>query len=73
MGLICDGHEEKLLRLFIAIEANRQNRRGGNGHQRSDKTSNRGNRELKRLECTVNYKVKGSSKVGGKGNAGKSC
>jgi hypothetical protein len=43
------------------------------GIQRSGKTGNRGNRELKRLECTVNYEVKGSSKVSGKGRAGKYC
>jgi hypothetical protein len=34
LGLICDGHEEQLLVLFTAIEANRQNRRGGSGYHR---------------------------------------
>jgi hypothetical protein len=43
----CDGHEEELLALFTAIESNRQNRRGDSGYQRSGKTGNRGNRELK--------------------------
>jgi hypothetical protein len=71
LGLICNGHEEDLLALFTAIKANRQNKRGGSGYHRSSKTRNRGNRELKRLEYTVNYEVKESSKVSGKGRASK--
>ena len=32
---------------------------------------NCGDRELKRLECTVNYDAKSSTKVSGKGRNGK--
>jgi hypothetical protein len=61
------------LALVTAIEANRLNRRGGSGQQGSDKSRNQGNCELKWLECMVNYDVKGSSKVSGKGRVGKYC
>jgi hypothetical protein len=70
LGLVCDGHEDELMALFIAIEANRLNRKGGSGHQSGDKVGNHGNHELKRLECTVNYDVKGLATVSGKGRNG---
>jgi hypothetical protein len=73
MGSECDGHEEKLMALFTAIEANRNNRKGGNATKKGDKGGNRSNRELKRLENTVNYDVKGSAIVSGKGRNGKFC
>jgi hypothetical protein len=73
LGLNCDGHEEELLALFTAIEAKRMNRKGGSSQQKGDKVGNRGNRELKRLECTVNYDVKGSATMTGKGRNGKFC
>ena len=49
LGLVCDGHEEELMVLFTAIEANRNNRKEGNGNKRGDKVGNHGNRELKQL------------------------
>jgi hypothetical protein len=73
LGLICDGHEEDLLALFAAIEANRHNKKRGSDQQRSDRSGNKGNCELKGLECTLNYDVKGASKVSGKGRAVKYC
>jgi hypothetical protein len=73
LGSECDGHEEKLMALFTAIEANRNNRKGGNATKKGDKGGNRSNRELKRLESTVNYDVKGSAIVSGKGRNGKFC
>jgi hypothetical protein len=73
LGSECDGHEEELMALFAAIEANRNNRKGGNANKKGDKVGNRSNRELKRLESTVNYDVKGSAIVSGKGRNGKFC
>jgi hypothetical protein len=73
LGSECDGHEEKLMALFTAIEANRNNRKGGNATKKGDKGGNRSNRELKRLKSTVNYDVKGSAIVSGKGRNGKFC
>jgi hypothetical protein len=61
------------MELFSAIEATRINRKGGSGNKRGDKVGNRGNRELKRLECTVNYDAKGLAIVSGKGRNGKFC
>jgi hypothetical protein len=63
LGSEIGGHEEELMALFTAIEASRNNRKVGN----------RSNRELKRLESTVNYDVKGLAIVSGKGRNGKFC
>jgi hypothetical protein len=73
LGSECDGNEEELMALFTAIEANRNNRKGGNANKKGDKVGNRSNRELKRLESTVNYDAKGSAIVSGKGRNGKFC
>jgi hypothetical protein len=45
----------------------------GNANKKGDKVGNRSNRELKRLESIVNYDVKGSPIVSGKGRNGKFC
>jgi hypothetical protein len=73
LGVVCDGYEKELMELFAAIEDSRINRKGRNGNKRGDKVGNRGNRELKRLECTVNYDAKGSVTASGKGRNGKFC
>jgi hypothetical protein len=73
LGSECDGHEEELMAIFTAIEANRNNKKGGKANRKGDKVGNRSNRELKRLENTVKYDVKGSAIVSGKGRNGKFC
>jgi hypothetical protein len=73
LGSEIDGHEEELMALFTAIEASRNNRKWGNANKKGGKMGSRSNRELKRLKSTVNYDVKGSATVSGKGRNGKFC
>jgi hypothetical protein len=73
LGSEIDGHEEELMALFTAIEASRNNKKGGNANKKGDKVGNRSNREIKGLKSTVNYDVKGSAIVRGKGRNGKFC
>jgi hypothetical protein len=73
LGSEIDGHEEELMALFTAIEASRKNKKGGNANKKGDKVGNRSNREIKGLKSTVNYDVKGSAIVRGKGRNGKFC
>ena len=73
IGLVCDRHEKELMELFSTIEATRINRKGGSGNKRGDKVGNHRNRELKQLECTMNYDVKVSATMSGKGRYGTFC
>lgn len=55
VGVSCDGYESKLIQLFEELEASR-----GQGMCTSGgKARRKGVRELKRLECSVNYGAKG--------------
>jgi hypothetical protein len=55
VGLSCAGFEDKLMALFNDIEANRYSNRVGHDNTLSAKFGNRGQHEVKRLECSVNY------------------
>jgi len=73
VGLSCEGFENQLMALFAAIEASRPQSDVGSLPDLSGKSGNRGNRELKRLVCSVNYDGKGgqSHRVTWKGRGGK--
>lgn len=58
VGLSCKGFEDQLLALFPAIEASTYRNSSTSSPDLSFK-SNRGNRELKTLVCSVNYDNKG--------------
>jgi hypothetical protein len=72
VGLSCAGFEDKLMHLFNDIEAHRYSNRVGYDNNLSAKFLNRGQREVKRLECSVNYDGKGgqSSRLTRKGRVG---
>jgi hypothetical protein len=56
VGLSCLGLEDKLMvELFNDIEPHRYSNRVGHDNNLSAKFGNRGQREVKRLECLVNY------------------
>jgi hypothetical protein len=71
VGISCPGFEEKLLDLFNVIETQRFSDRMRQFNSPSP-MRNRGQREVKRLECSVNYEGKGgqSSRLTRKGRAG---
>jgi hypothetical protein len=51
--------------ILTAIEASRSHQ----GSASSSKLGNKGSRELRRLECSINYDSKGESSSHGKGKA----
>jgi hypothetical protein len=59
IGLACSGFEDKLMELFKDIEAHQCSNRVGHDNNLSAKFGNCGQREVKRLECSVNYDGKG--------------
>ena len=62
----CDGFEEKLLALFAEIEATRDGTVVGKGPSLHQMSGTKGMRELKRLNCSVNYEKKdGQTSRGG--------
>jgi len=69
VGLSCSGFEDKLMELFKDIEAHRYSNRVGHDNNLSATFRNREQREVKRLECLVNYNGKGgqSSRLARKG------
>jgi len=71
VGISCPGFEEKLMDLFNVIEAQRYSDRVRHNNNLSA-MGNRGQREVQRLECSVNYDGKGgqSSRLTRKGRAG---
>jgi hypothetical protein len=73
VGLSCYRYEDKLMALFNAIEANRYHSGVGHVTDLSAKFWNQGQCEVKRLECLVNYDVKGgqSSRMARKRRVGK--
>lgn len=56
VGLTCDGFEDKLMELVIAIDAKRNG--VGKASEMKAKTEKRSYRGLKRLACLVNYEAK---------------
>lgn len=71
VGISCPGLEEKMMELFNGIEAQRFSDRMRHNNN-SSAMGNRGHREVKRLECSVNYDGKGgqSSRLTRKGRVG---
>jgi hypothetical protein len=71
VGISCPGLEEKMMELFNGIEAQRFSDRVRQNNN-SSTMGNRGHREVKRLECSVNYDGKGgqSSRLTRKGRVG---
>jgi len=59
VGLSCAGFEDKLIALFNDIEAHHYSNGAGHVTNVSAKFGNRRQREVKRLECLVNYDMKG--------------
>jgi hypothetical protein len=59
VGLSCSGFEDKLMELFKDIEAQRYSNKVGHDNNLSAKFGNRGQCEVKRLECSMNYDGKG--------------
>lgn len=55
VSVSCDGYENRLLQPFEGLEANRGDELGTS----RGKTGRKGDRELKRLECSVNYEYQG--------------
>lgn len=51
----CDAYDNRLLQLFQQLEASRRQGMNTSG----GKTKRKGDRELKRLEYSVNYDIKG--------------
>lgn len=74
VGLFSEGFEDKIMTLFIAIEGSRHQNGLASAPNLCSKSSNRGNRELKRLVCSINYDLKGghSNRVKCKGR-GPTC
>jgi hypothetical protein len=61
VGVSCSGYENELMHLFEELET----RRGHEMYSPGGRARRRGDRELKRLECSINYDVKsGVSKKG---------
>jgi hypothetical protein len=71
VGISCPGLKEKMMDLFNGIEAQRFSDRVRHNNN-SSTMGNRGQREVKRLECSVNYDGKGgqSSRLTRKGRVG---
>jgi hypothetical protein len=71
VGISCPGFEDKLMDLFNVIEAHRYSDRVRHDNNLSA-MGNRGQREVKSLECSVNYDGKGgqSSRLTRKGRVG---
>jgi hypothetical protein len=65
VGLACEGFEDELMALFIAIEASRDQYGLASPSSSLSKFTNRRQHELKRLACSVNYDLKGGQSSGG--------
>jgi len=74
VGLSCDRYEDKLLALFEEIEATRNQTIAENMATATAVSGVKGQREIKRLDCSINYDKKGdqSNRRRGKGG-GFSC
>jgi hypothetical protein len=59
VGMSCPGFEDKLMDLFNDIEAHRYSDRVRHDNNLRATFGNCGQREVKRLECSVNYDGKG--------------
>lgn len=55
VGVSCDGYEDNLMHLFEELEI----RRGHGMCALGGRARRKGERELRRLECSINYDVKG--------------
>jgi hypothetical protein len=64
VGVSCEGFEEQFMAILTAIEAGRPQKVRGS----FSNCGSKGNRELKRLECSINYdsKFENSSRAFGK-------
>jgi hypothetical protein len=58
MGVLCEGFDEQFMAILTIIEASRLPKGSGS----ISKLGNKGNRELKRLECSINYASKSECK-----------
>jgi hypothetical protein len=63
VGVSCVGFEEQFMALLTFIEASCSHKVSAS----SSKLGNKGSRELRRLECSINYDSKGESSSCGKG------
>lgn len=67
VGLSCEGFKDQMLALFSAIEASRHQNRLVSVPDVCFRTTNKGNQELKRLVCSVNYDINGGQSNKGRG------
>jgi hypothetical protein len=74
VGVSCDHYEDKLLALFEEIEARRVQSLADSLAMVTTASGVKGQREIKRLDCSINYEKKGkqSNRRRGKGR-GMSC
>jgi hypothetical protein len=73
VGLLCEGFEDERA-LFTAIEARRHQNGLADSPSSISKLGNRGQRELKRLACSINYDLKRGHSSRGKGKGrGPTC
>lgn len=74
VGLSCEGFEDEVKALFTAIEASRHQNGLADSPSSISKLGNRGQRELKRLACSINYDLKRGHSSRGKGKGrGPAC
>jgi hypothetical protein len=75
VGLSCEGYEEKdLMALLTTIESGQFQGDQASPSGPLSKSANRGQRELKRFACSINYDLKGFHSSRGKGKGrGSSC
>jgi hypothetical protein len=73
VGLSCEGFEDQMMAMFTMIQASQHQNSLASTPDLCSKSANRGNRELKRLVCPVNYDIKGghSNRVKGEGRGSK--
>lgn len=67
VGLSCEGFKDQMLALFSAIEASRHQNGLVSVPDVCFRTTNKGNQELKRLVCSVNYDINGGQSNKGRG------
>jgi hypothetical protein len=70
VGVSCDQYEDKLLVLFEQIEARRVHSLTDFLAMVTTASGVKGQREIKRLDCSMNYDKKGSNLIEGEGRVG---
>lgn len=61
LGMPCDEFEKEIMALFASIEANHKDVLSKGFPSRSSELTPKASRELKRLDCSINYAFKRST------------